>query len=438
MANTNRRYVDKNGNMFIPMNVEGASWDENFITTSKLVWIVCSLGAGFVMYLWLSGNYAPTSTYIFATIIYLFLLQLVIRYIVFEEKFYYKMYKQMKESQIATPAAFWNIASVKETMEGAILTFADAKIAILMRLERDTIIGKEEEFVEQHFDAISEFYNELVKRRYSFIQMNIMEPAGNDPRLHELSKLIDEGSDNPNVTKLIKMMTGYIRDITRKTLYESDYVMIISTDINRVDQIIDDAIECAYKIQDGAYLGYYILSSKEIIEFIKDEYGVGYFNLNEATLNMFRNNGVITDKPFKLLEVVYSDEVVQKLGSREVNKLRQLASCVNERTINQKDISIRKTLFVKQNKNNNSGIDFESLGELGDTRRRARSNSESSQESSGSSRTTRRKESASKSTPASTEKLLDISPDDILLDTDTEILQGSLEVIEDEDENIDF
>ena len=47
-------------------------------------------------------------------------------------------------------------------------------------------------------------------------------------------------------------------------------------------------------------------------------------------------------------------------------------------------------------------------------------------------------ESASKSTPASTEKLLDISPDDILLDTDTQILQGSLEVIEDEDENIDF
>ena len=323
-------------------------------------------------------------------------------------------------------------------MEGAILTFADAKIAILMRLERDTIIGKEEEFIEQHFDAISEFYNELVKRRYSFIQMNIMEPAGNDPRLHELSKLIDEGSDNPNVTKLIKMMTGYIRDITRKTLYESDYVMIISTDINRVDQIIDDAIECAYKIQDGAYLGYYILSSKEIIEFIKDEYGVGYFNLNEATLNMFRNNGVITDKPFKLLEVVYSDEVVQKLGSREVNKLRQLASCVNERTINQKDISIRQTLFVKQNKNNNSGIDFESLGELGDTRRRARSNSESSQESSRSSRTAIRKESASKSTLASTEKLLDISPDDILLDTDTQILQGSLEVIEDEDENIDF
>ena len=60
------------------------------------------------------------------------------------------MYKQLKESEITTPAIFWDIASIKDTIDGAILTYSDAKIGILLRIERDTITGKPPEFKETH------------------------------------------------------------------------------------------------------------------------------------------------------------------------------------------------------------------------------------------------------------------------------------------------
>ena len=47
MANVTRRrkYVDSGGGMFIPMNVEGGTWNEHFITTPKLVTIGCMFAA---------------------------------------------------------------------------------------------------------------------------------------------------------------------------------------------------------------------------------------------------------------------------------------------------------------------------------------------------------------------------------------------------------
>ena len=71
----------------------------------------------------------------------------------------------------------------KETEEGAILIYSSSKIGVIFRLERDTITGKEPEFKEYHYDAVSDFYKEIVYRKYKFVQMNVMEQAGNDNRL---------------------------------------------------------------------------------------------------------------------------------------------------------------------------------------------------------------------------------------------------------------
>lgn len=362
MANTDRRYIDKNGHMFIPMNVEGGSWDENFITTGKLIWLVGCIATGVFLFMWLKSKYADLSAYFIFFGVYLIALQFILRFIIFEEKFYYKMYKQMKESEITTPAMFWDIASIKDTPDGAILTFADAKIAVIIRLERDTITGKTVDFKEHHYDAISDFYKEIVTRKYSFIQMNIMEPAGNDPRLLELDKLT-MNSDNPNICKLMEKQVGYIKNITHKTLYESEYIMIYTTDITRFEQIVNDTIDSVFKIQEGGYIGYRILNSRDIIEFVKEEFGVKYFDYTDATLEMFRNNGIITDKPFVLSKIVLNNGESQEIGPKELNKVMHMTSGILNGTIDQSTVSIKDTIFSKENRNKVNGIDFNSLSD---------------------------------------------------------------------------
>lgn len=362
MANTSRRYIDKTGKMFVPMNVEGGSWNEHFITTPKLVCIAIMLASAVLIGMSLKEAYSPLSSYIIFYGLWALVCFYALRFIVFEEKFYYRMYKQLKQSEITTPSIFWDIASIKDNNDGAILTYSDAKIGVIIRLERDTITGKPPEFVETHYDAISDFYREIMLRKYNFVQMNIMEQAGNDPRLEELDKLI-YSSDNGNVRKLMEWEIGYIKNITHHTLYESDYILFYTSDLSKIDTIVNDAIDIVYKILDGAYIGYRVLRARDIIEFMKEEYGVKYFNYTEATLAMFKSHGVNTKNPFELSKIIYADGDVQNITSREINKINKMASDILNGTLDSATLSLKEALYPKKQQNRGKKVEFGTLSE---------------------------------------------------------------------------
>ena len=117
MANNNRLYKDRSGNIFIPMNVEG-SWNEHFITTAKLVWMAIGAACGIILYFWLSSIEASALGIFIFTIFYLILLSFIFRYAIFQERYYYRVYNKMKKYEISTPAIFWDIASIKKQKKG--------------------------------------------------------------------------------------------------------------------------------------------------------------------------------------------------------------------------------------------------------------------------------------------------------------------------------
>lgn len=368
MANSKRRenFTDKNGNMLIPINVEGGQYNEHFMTTPKLVCIAMIICA-FCYIIYVSTHpMAPLITWIVRLGLWLFVTTLIVRFIIFEEKFYYRMYLELKDNEITTPAMFWNIASIKDTDEGALITYADAKIGIMVKVDRDTITGKTPDFKETHYDAISDFYRDVVTQKYNFVQMNIMEQAGKDPRLAELSKVVYK-SDNPNIQKLMEMEVGHIKNITHTSLYESDYFLFYTTDVTKMETIIGDITESIFKLLDGAYISYKILSSKEITDLVKEEYGVNYFNSTEASLVMYSNNVNSTINPFNITGIVWANGEEQTLNNREISKLRNITSSVIKETISLKDVSLKKAIYRKDDKNK-VGVDFNSLSKS--TRRR--------------------------------------------------------------------
>ena len=271
------------------------------------------------------------------------------------------MYLELKDHEISSPALFWDIASIKDTDDGAIVTYSDARIGIMVKVERDTITGKTKEFRETHYDAISDFYREVATNRYSFVQMNIMEQAGKDPRLTELSKVVYK-SDNDNICKLMEMQVGHIKNITRSSLYESDYFLFYTPDLSKVDTIIQDISECIFKLLDGAYISYKVLNSKDIVDFVKEEYGVNYFNSTDASLQMFDRASANVIAPFTVKGILWTDGENQELTSKEINNLRSITSSVIRETKEQKDISLKSTLYRKNTKNK-IGVDFSQLSE---------------------------------------------------------------------------
>ena len=148
MANSDRRMYDSSGKQFLPMNVEGSGYYYSFFSTTKLVTITGILVTAFIIGLWLKSELRPVSSFIKLYTLWGIISFYLTRFIIFEEKFYFKMYKQRQGNEITTPAIFWNIASIKDTDEGAILTYADARIGILIKVDRDTITGKDVDFEE--------------------------------------------------------------------------------------------------------------------------------------------------------------------------------------------------------------------------------------------------------------------------------------------------
>lgn len=361
MANSDRRksYTDRSGNMFIPMNVEGGYWNEHFITTPKLFCIAFMVLAlvGIILALGSKDSYATPVQYIFWIGIWLIISSLLVRFVIFEEKFYYRMYKEMQKYEVTTPAVFWEIASIKDTDDGAILTYSDAKIGVLVRLERDTITGKTQDFKEIHYDAISDFYRSLATNKYSFVQMNIMEQAGKDPRLNELSKLISK-SDNPNICKLMEMEIGHIKNKTNATLYENDYFLIYTQDMSKLDVILGEVCDSLILLLEGAYVGFSVLGSKEIVDLMKELYGVSYFNATQASLMMYDRATSI--EPIAVTGLCWADGNIQSLNSIEKNKFRNLTSKAINGAVAVGDLAFKDALY-RETRENKIGIEFEGL-----------------------------------------------------------------------------
>ena len=166
MANSNRRYVDeKTGKMFIPMNVQGGLQDEQFITTPKIIALV---SIGLLAFLLFAIN-TPSNlvSFILSFGVWFIISLYITRFVIFEEKYYSKMYKQLKKNEITKPSLFWQIVSIRETQNGALFTYVDGKVGILIRVDRSTITGKPNDFMETHYDAISDFYKELMLLKYN-------------------------------------------------------------------------------------------------------------------------------------------------------------------------------------------------------------------------------------------------------------------------------
>lgn len=376
MANSSRRKFDQQGRMFLPMNVEGGQFENKFLDSKKMIALVSMLVGLLVIGLWISETPLTGGGVALVVIVTTVVYQFILRYVVIEERYFYRMYKKMQENKNPKSDIFWNIASIRESSRGSILMFADLKIGVMIKLDKDSIIGKDEQFEEAHFDAISDFYKEISLRQYEFVQLNLMEQAGKDPRIAKLDDLV-VNCENKNVSKLIELQLGYLKSITRATLYETDYVLIYTKDINKMDQIIDDVEDIVYKILDGAFIGYEILNLNDVVDIHKEIYGVSYFDASEAAMNTFRNSNFKVKKAIQLLEITLENGMVIKLDEKAIYNINKLASCIQNGSIKDGEWTIREaidgSIFRNKNENNNYnnnwGIDIDKLAKqaYGDT-----------------------------------------------------------------------
>ena len=349
--------------MFIPMNVEGGGYDERFFNTTKILTVVGMAVGWVVVVTWLNSLQNATFIFKLGTIaVMLFISSLLVRFVVFEESYFYKMYKKTLTYSDPTSDVFWNISSIKDTANGSILLFSDLKIGVLVKLKRGSIIGKNQDFMEQHYDAVSDFLSEVVGRGYMFVHLNMMERADNDDRLDKLASKVASTS-NQNMKKLLELQVGHLRNTTRNSLYESDYYLIYTDRAERFDNITRDVEDCLEYVLNGSYNGYYELDKRETIEVHKELIGVSYFDYNSATVNTFREFQIDDTPAVTIKRINLASGSIVDISKSDDALLRKIAKEIDYG--NSTDINVMKMLA--QSKNNDyrlrSGIDLDKVSQ---------------------------------------------------------------------------
>lgn len=308
--NSQRRKIDSQGRTFIPMNMDISSNNDEFMSLHKVVVLFFVVLSYIILIAWGKSIGLNILGWILCLVLLTVLIVYLVRYVVFEERYYYKIWKRDKLVGNPKASIFWNISSIRKTPLGDILVYADLKIGCILELEKDTIIGREADSAEKHFDAWSEFYKYLNLSKYKYCQMNIMEPAGKDVRLDVLA---DEASHalNPGVRQVLELSVGYMKEISRATLNEMDYILVYTTNTNKMNTIINDVMEAGSRLLNGAYASVRIMTEAEIYQLPREIENVGYFDGVEAQMNVYKHSGYSIKNPLHISGVVKDNKYIK-------------------------------------------------------------------------------------------------------------------------------
>lgn len=318
--------------------------DMSFFNSGKLIATFIMLFGDFGVFLWSQDIQSGWVFKALLGLLVLFVDTLIIRFVILEERYYYKMYKKMQKYEVTTADLFWDIVGIRETDDGAICIYSDLKNAVMVKLERGTTVGKNAEARENYYDAVSNFYRELNLRNLSYIHTNIMESAIKDPRLSELDELQKKSRYNTSLKKLIEESTAHLKRVTRSALYETDYYLIYTYNSNRSDMLIPDVCECCELLSPNAYVSYEILHKKDIVDLQREEMGIKFFDYSKAMLRVYadNSNAGLSDT-FTIKSINYPNKQI-RVDAQGNTRLHRLKDLLEDGTISKGEWSVQDVL----------------------------------------------------------------------------------------------
>lgn len=344
--------IDRSGKMFLPMNMQGSSGKEYFITVPKL-FILCAILVWLYMYIGYGSNLPFTLFgWIVTGTINFYVIQKIIRKFILQEDYFYGIYTLNKSLSETTPDIYWQVASIRHTPDGDILVYSDMKIACILKLERDTIVGKAEDSSEIHYDAWSDFYRELHEKNFKCIQMNLMEPSGKDPRIKTLGMTASQ-SNNKNVKYALELECGHLQRISNAMLSEFEYFMIYTESVSKIDTLIPDLLDCTYCLLKGAYSSARVMTEREIYNMPKSMFNVQFFDGIQAQMNVYRNDNKKIPSILRVSGIKFRDSGYREITDKEDAVLDKLSSLVEGNELKYGEWTVSEALNGSISKLNN-------------------------------------------------------------------------------------
>lgn len=278
--------------VFIPLSIDTSRVEEGFFNTTKLIISALLLGGVVITWVWLADRGARMDAYIKITLIYLGVVQIIIRKFIFEEKRYMKVYKKMIQNKQARASLFWNIISIDN--EGIMIT-SEARVGVIVKAERGTLVGLSEK---EYYAEEANVLRELTSAGYEVNKVDKMKMQDSTERLRGLTAFTRV--DNKNLKEIMKINIGNMRRKSKQSGYCLLYYIVYADNIEMRD-VIGERVKRAVE-RNSMNMRAKVLKKKQIEEFMSDEYMVDVFSATEEYVKVGESR---KEEPFKIIDIEY-------------------------------------------------------------------------------------------------------------------------------------
>lgn len=168
-----------------------------------------------------------------------------------------------------------------------ICRFRNGKSGVIVRLNKDVILGKYSESEFEHYEAISDAYNICGSSKIQMCHVDYMDNIGMDERLDtSFEKLTDV--DNVDIRDLLTDIFSYQRELMLERLTTFDvYVFMWQSNDRASWNVVRKILSC---FMDANYRSFQLLRESDLGELTKVIFNLEDFSVLSAELNAFEEN----------------------------------------------------------------------------------------------------------------------------------------------------
>lgn len=283
---------------------------EGSMETKTLVLVILAATFVFIMSLigLITGNLAWYFSYPLA-IVSIYLYAFFLRFFIFKEGRVSDAYESMKSRDLrASTNAIWNIYHVSKK-EPYVVYYANGLKGIFIRLNKDVIVGKEDNLSFRHFEGVSAMYNTAHTLNLDIVMIDYMDSIGNDSRMASVHRVASNAS-NPELKAVLTSIYSNLENEMSKD-YTSYDVYLFTTrgreeDLwYKVKQVIEIGLNANYK-------SYSLMPAREIRLATEALFNLEEFSINEAQDEVVNATLTSLVKPIKLIRSDGTVEVYNK------------------------------------------------------------------------------------------------------------------------------
>lgn len=256
-----------------------------------------------------------------------------VRFKLLREQVYSDAYETLKEiDNIPSTDSFWNIYEIDDEYP-YICHFRDGKSGIFVRLEKDVVVGKEDNVMFNHFDAISEAYNIAGSSDINMCQIDYMDNVGNDPRLNFLYDSLNN-CDNPDMRDALLSMYSNLQEEMSHNYASFDVYLF--TCRNKEDQLWYNVKKIVDMMLCGNYLTFRALDIEGIRTTCMAVFNLTEFSAIEACENIVSNKKFKGIVPISVEHYDGSVDILNKTQSQLRQEAQERARKAEEQKRNKK------------------------------------------------------------------------------------------------------